>query len=213
MKKPGLLSLLTLCLLFSHCGQTQSIQLPGDKPVGGPCDRCDIMFEGMPAPEKVSSAISIANPEEPGERMDLNGTVFMKDGLTPAKNIILYLYHTNAKGLYESSRGQATGRVHGHLRGWVKTDKDGKFTVHSIRPESYPGRTIPAHIHILVKEPGKTRYYIDEVWFDDDTIITPAMKAASEKRGGEMIIHLAKTRNGAWLGSMTITLGLNIPGY
>jgi protocatechuate 3,4-dioxygenase beta subunit len=213
MKKAVLFSVLAFSLLFSNCGQTQSAKQPGDKTVGGACDRCDIMYEGMPPLEKISAVTYLAKPGEPGERMDISGTVFMKDGRTPAKNIVLYLYHTDAKGLYTPSGSQTAGRANGHLRGWVKTGDDGKFTIHSIRPSPYPGGNIPAHIHILVKEPGKTRYYIDEVWFDDDAFVTPSLKAAAEKRGGDMIIHLTKANGGSLMGNMSIILGLNIPGY
>lgn len=144
--------------------------------------------------------------------MEINGTVFNKDGKTPAKNIILYIYHTNATGRYAPSDTQTIGRLHGHLRGWVKTNDEGKFSFSSIRPAPYPGRDIPAHIHILVKEPGKTLYYIDEVWFEDDPIITKESRSKTEKRGGDMIMHLTKNGN-TWAGILNITLGLNIPGY
>jgi protocatechuate 3,4-dioxygenase beta subunit len=201
-------------IVFCHCGQTQS-NAPSskDKAVGGPCDGCDMMYEGMPAPEKISNTVSIAGENEPGERMTLQGMMYRKDGKTPAANVILYLYHTDAKGLYSRTDTQTDGLRHGHLRGWVKTDAQGRFTIHSIRPAAYPGRTIPEHIHILVKEPGLTRYWIDEVWFADDTIITPKMKAAAEKRGGDLLIPLVKNAQGQWEGRLVITAGLHVPGY
>ena len=144
--------------------------------------------------------------------MDLTGTVFQADGKTPAKGIILYIYHTDARGHYSPSAAQVDGRLHGHLRGWVTTDANGKFTLHTIRPAPYPNGSIPAHVHILVKEPGKTVYYIDEVWFNDDKLVTDRLRKEAEHRGGSQIITLTREHN-VWRGVLTVTLGLNIPGY
>jgi len=197
----------------SYSKQNTSSKNSKDIAVGGPCDRCDVMFEGMPFVDKIMSEASIADKTEPGERMELNGSILRKDGKTPARNIILYLYHTNAKGYYTPSGTQTLGRMNGHLTAWVKTDENGKFIIYSVRPAPYPNRKVPAHIHILIKEPNKTRYYIDEVWFDDDLLITKKLKDEAEKRGGDLIIHLVKNNNNTWVGNLKITLGLNIPDY
>jgi protocatechuate 3,4-dioxygenase beta subunit len=199
-----------LCLLFCYCGQGQPSNT--DKPVGGACDRCDDMYAGMPSAAGITSTVRLADDKEPGERMILHGSVMQKDGKTPAAGIILYMYHTNAKGIHAAGDQQVHARSHGRLRGWVKTDAQGKFTLNSIRPGAYPNGEIPAHIHIMVKEPGKTRYYIDEVWFDDDPFVTNSLRGQAEKRGGNMIIHLTK-KNDTWESSLPIRLGLNIPNY
>ena len=184
MAKYILTILFPLTILVSNCGQTQSAKqnqqtnnpaqrdTTKDIVVGGPCDKCQTMYEGMPPFEKINWETTIANKDEPGDRIEINGTVVMPDGKTPAKNIILYIHHTDAKGYYAPSDTQTVGRINGHLRGWVKTNNEGKFKFYSIRNAPYPNRDIPAHIHILVKEPGKTLYYIDDVWYDDDPLIT-----------------------------------------
>jgi protocatechuate 3,4-dioxygenase, beta subunit len=205
-------------VMLSACGQTpgnNSKQKDNSKDVfvGGPCDMCDLMYEGMPSPKTMQPEAILANEKEPGERMEISGRLLMKDGKTPAKNIILYMYHTNAAGYYAPADTQATGKRHGHLRGWVNTNEKGEFKFISIRPAPYPGRNIPAHLHILVKEPGKTLYYIDEVWFDDDPLVTKEQRDKAEKRGGDLIIHLAKDNRNVWVGELVITAGLNIPGY
>ncbi len=172
-----------------------------------------MFYGGKPSVEKIKSETTIADKNEPGDRMEINGTVVLQDGTTPAKNIVLYIYHTNARGLYAPSDTQTIVRMNGHLRSWIKTDAEGKFKFNSIRPAHYPNRNVPAHIHIIVKEPGKIPYYIDEVWFDDDPLITKKLKDEAEKRGGDLIIHLTKDKENVWAGNIKITLGLNIPDY
>jgi len=204
--------------ILSACGQApsnNSKQKDNDKDIvmGGACDRCDLMYEGMPSPGSIQAEAILATEKEPGERMEINGKLLMKDGKEPAKNIILYMYHTDASGRYTAADTQTAAKPHGRLRGWVKTNEKGEFKFFSIRPTPYPGGKIPAHLHMLVKEPGKTRYYIDEVWFDDDPFVTKELRDKSEKRGGDLIIHLTKDNRNVWVGQLVITAGLNIPGY
>jgi len=199
------------------CNSVQSDSLvsnrASDEVVGDYCDGCEAMYEGMPPLSQITSVVDIPAKEESGERLVIKGSVYKPDGVTAARDIILYIWHTDARGYYSPAPGQRHGRRHGHLRGWLKTDADGFFQINTIRPAPYPGENIPAHLHILVKEPGKTLYYIDEVWFDDDPLVTPVLREKAGKRGGDMIIHLAKDDKAVWRGALAINLGLRIPNY
>ena len=84
--------------------------------------------------------------------------------------MILYVYQTDAKGLYSPAAGQTQGRRHGHLRGWMKTDRMGRYEFRTVRPASYPGRDVPAHIHPVVKEPEKT----NTTWTSTSSPTTPS---------------------------------------
>jgi protocatechuate 3,4-dioxygenase beta subunit len=50
------------------------------------------------APENAPSSIVIAGPNEPGERMVLTGRAI--DGGKPVPRVSLYVFHTDANGLY-----------------------------------------------------------------------------------------------------------------
>jgi protocatechuate 3,4-dioxygenase beta subunit len=181
---------------------------PGDRQVGGSCDGCDLMYENMPT--DLSWETKIENAADPGEPMVIEGIIFRKDGKTPAPGVILYVYHTDAKGYYSNPRSK--GNRHGHLHGWVKTGADGKYKFTTIRPASYPDERIPAHVHPLVKEPGMTLYWIDEYLFDDDPLLTDEVKRNEKKRGGNGIMH-AEKKDGIWRIKRDIILGMNIPNY
>lgn len=169
------------------------------------------MFEGMP--KELSWKTSIASPGEPGVPMTVRGIIYRADGKTPAPDVVLYVYHTDNAGLYSKGPGQKAGVVHGHLRGWMKTDSQGRYQFRSIRPGGYPNRKAPEHIHPLIKENGKSLYYIDEYLFDDDPRLTQEERERQEKRGGSGIIRLTKNEKGEWTGTRDIILGLNIPDY
>lgn len=197
--------------LFAHSLHGCSQQNSKDRIVGSECEDCDMMYDGMP--DNIKSQTTIAGPDEPGEQLIIHGTIFKKDGKTPAPNVILYVYHTDNKGLYSPAPKQTAAKRHGHLRGWVKSDENGRYEFSTVRPASYPNSNNPQHIHPIIKEPGLTRYWIDEFLFDDDPMLSEAEKTRNQNRGGNGIISLKKNERGIWIGKRDIILGKNIPGY
>ena len=203
--------LLTYYLLVG-CLATACAQTPKtERKVGTRCEDCEMMFEGMP--QTISWETQLTDAKEPGEPMIISGTIFKPDGKAPAPGVILYVYHTDAEGKYSLSKNQKDAKRHGHIRGWMKTDVNGKYKFTSIRPASYPNRQAPQHIHPLIKEPGTSLYWIDEFLFDDDPLLSQNEKSRQEKRGGSGIIHLTKNGDGVWIGKRDIILGMNIPAY
>ena len=110
MKKTILLFLAFAMMQVSGCSQSAQ---KTDRVVGSDCEGCDMMFDGMP--QDLSWQTTIAGPDEPGEQMIINGTIFKKDGKTPAPDVILYVYHTDSKGLYSPAPKQTQAKRHGHL--------------------------------------------------------------------------------------------------
>ncbi len=182
-----------------------------DRKVGGPCDGCELIYEGMP--QSMGWQTNLTSSVEPGEILTMTGTIYKKDGRTPAPNVILYVYHTDNKGYYSPSNNQVHAKRHGHIRGWMKTDSRGRYQFKTIRPAAYPERNIPQHIHPVIKEEGLSEYYIDEYLFDDDPLLTEAERKKQEKRGGSGIIKLTRNSKGEWIGKRDLVLGLNIPDY
>jgi protocatechuate 3,4-dioxygenase beta subunit len=180
--------------------------------VGGYCDGCDAMYVQMP--KNLSWQTTIPDTSEPGEPLEIEGTIYKLDGKTPAPNVILYVYHTDAKGLYSPSKSLGTGaRRHGHLRGWMKTDSSGRYKFRTIRPASYPNSRNPQHIHPVIKEPNRNEYYFDEYLFEDDPLIPKEERNRSKPRCGPGIVTVTKGKDGLWRGKRDIILGLNVPDY
>lgn len=206
---------ITFCLfLFTltvSCGQNKSENATEDRKVGGPCEGCEATTEY--GNQTLSWEASMPDFSEEGPKIEVSGTVFQNDGKTPAQDIILYIYHTDQEGIYPPKEGD-TGwaRRHGYIRTWLKTNEKGQYKFRTLRPASYPNTSIIAHIHIFVKEPGKTAYYIDDFLFEDDPFLTKAERAKLTKRGGNGIMQ--GTQNGdLTIYNRDIILGLNVPGY
>lgn len=162
-------------------------------------------FIGMPA--TLSSSVTIADQNEPGKRMVIRGVVTRRDGKTPYPDVVLYAYHTNAKGIYPK-RGNEKGirKWHGYLHGWLKTDSLGRFEIRSIRPEPYPTWDTPAHVHIVVREPDGRMYYIDDIVFADDPFVNERYVASRRDRKDNGIVTLKRNSAGLFEGTRTIIL-------
>ncbi len=180
--------------------------------VGGGCDGCGLMFEGMPA--VINPVDTSAGWNEKGQQLLVTGTVYKPDGKTPAPDVVIYYWQTDNNGYY-SSNGENTeaAKRHGHIRGWVKTGNNGRYSIYTIRPAPYPNTDMPAHIHTSIKEPHiKNEYYIDEFVFDDDKLLTSEKRKNTDKRGGSGILKIHISGN-LQIAEHNIILGLNIPNY
>lgn len=197
-----MIRLTLLILILTLCLQSASAQEPV---VGGPCQGCELVFVDMPEELKTNS--SIAPISEKGEALELKGTVYKPDG-NPAGGIIVYAYQTDANGRYPKG-----STAHGSLRGWALSDQKGQYSFKTIRPKAYPGRDIPQHIHLHVIEPGKATYYIDDVTFDDDPLLTSEHRQNKNCRGGCGESHPERDEQGVWQVRRDITLGESIPNY
>jgi protocatechuate 3,4-dioxygenase beta subunit len=169
------------------------------------CEGCEAIHEH--AFDDLTPRVVIGAAGEPGDRLVLTGTVYAPDGRTPAAGVVVYFYHTNAEGVYPT-RGDERGwdRRHGYLRGWIRTGANGEYRVETIRPSPYPGRSDPAHIHIIVKEPERREYWIDEVVFTDDPLVTARYRERVTNRGGSGIVTPRRDEAGVWLVRRDIVL-------
>jgi protocatechuate 3,4-dioxygenase beta subunit len=219
MKKESLTWLLIILIAFGCKGQTgnnesRSNQKTENRIVGGGCDGCELMFVDLPK-EINAMDTSVAWNEGKSQRLIVSGTVFQPGGKKPAADIIIYYWHTNSEGYYAADAStDPKSKSHGRLRGWVKTGKDGNYSIYTIRPAPYPNEDLPAHIHLSIKEPHiEDEYYTDDLVFDDDPLLIPYFKKyPPENRTGSGILKVI-LKDGIQIANHDIILGLNIPNY
>lgn len=207
-----LLNSLTSCNGQKKDNSTTSKNTNTKKLVGGGCDGCELMYVSMPT--NINSVDSSVGWTEKGQKLLVTGKVFKLDGKTSVSNVIIYYWQTDNNGLFSPKQGMdEKAKRHGHIRGWVKTDENGKYSIYTIRPAPYPNENIPAHIHTSIKEPNiDNEYYIDEFVFDDDKLLTGEKRKALENRGGSGILRVL-LKNDLQIAEHDIVLGLNIPNY
>jgi protocatechuate 3,4-dioxygenase, beta subunit len=216
--KANFILLLTITSFLLSCsGQTKTNattqnQSSIKKLVGGGCDGCEIMFVGMP--KNISSVDTSAGWKEKGQKLLVTGKVYKIDGKTPAPNIIIYYWHTDNNGYYSPTKEMdEKAKRHGHIRGWVKTDENGNYSIYTIKPAPYTNDNISAHIHTSIKEPDiDNEYYLDDFIFDDDKLLTSEKRKALENRGGSGILRVLLGGD-FQIAEHNIILGFNIPNY
>lgn len=197
-------------LLFLTACKNRTSQ--SDKVIGGGCDGCELMYIGMP--KKINEVDTSVAWDDSTTKLLVEGTVYDFDGITPARNVVIYYWHTNKNGRYEPDPAQdERAQRHGAIRGWIKTNKSGHYKLYTTSPAPYPNNHEPAHIHISIKEPEiKDEYYIDALIFDDDTLLTQEIRDNKKNRGGSGILKLQKQGN-MFTVQHDIFLGKNIPNY
>ncbi len=179
--------------------------------VGGPCQGCEAVFEY--GDEELLSVDTLPLFDSTQPKMKITGTVFQVDGLTPANNVVVYIYHTNREGIYQKMGNEkGWGRTHGFIRGWVKTDNSGRYTFYTFRPGAYPSRSEPEHIHITLCEPNGKYYYIHNSLFADDPLLETYEQKRPIRGGGFNVITLTE-QQGLLICERDIILGRNIPDY
>ncbi|MCC9625797.1 intradiol ring-cleavage dioxygenase [Thalassospira sp. MA62] len=107
--------------------------------------------------------------DAPGFPVTLIGYVLTRD-CQPVANAVVDLWHANHEGAYDN---------HGFaLRGYQRTDDQGRYYFDTIRPAQYAGRT--PHYHVKIHTPdGATLttqlYFPDEVRNDEDFLFDSSL--------------------------------------
>ena len=198
----GVPYVLTIAIVLAGCTGSAA----REPVIGGPCEDCHVVFEGMPDP--IPSQSRIAPASEPGQPLVIEGTVRDSQG-NPISGVIVYAHHTDSGGLYPGSDTR-----HGRLRGWAKSDATGAYRFETIRPGAYPTREFPEHVHMHLIEPGRGVYWIDDINFLDDPLLPAELKTPGRSgRAGNGVCQPTKDADGVWHVRRDIELGRNIPGY
>lgn len=128
-------------------------------------------------PIKISSKSRIAEKNEPGVPLIIQGKIFNPNG-TPAINVIVHSYHRDVQGFDfgKNDKTLSTWR----LQGWAKTDKNGNFEFKTIRPApDYLGRE-GAHIHFTTVSERYGKQWAPKIFFDDDPMTTDLQRSKSK---------------------------------
>jgi len=117
---------------------------------------------------------------------------------------LIYFYHTDSEGFY----GRGNGEIrHGHFRGWMLTDMQGRYEFSSIIPAAYPERKFAAHVHMTLTTKELKEASIDSILFEGDTLISPRERETAGQKGGfNPIVKLEKGANGIWQARRDIQL-------
>lgn len=148
--------------------------------------------------------ITITTKEEPGERLTVSGVVFGADGKTPLANASVYVYHTDAKGLY--TPGANNDNRNPRLRGYMRTDAQGRYEYRTIKPGHYPDDTAPMHIHYHVNAQSYQENVFEIVFEDDPKVGNDIRARAAQAGSGFSLRKLTRDVQGVWHCAQNVTM-------
>jgi len=157
----------------------------------------------------LESSATISGYNTSQEAIKITGIVFKADGITPAENVVVNIEHANSEGEYEiHTKGDNKHVTHSAS---VKTNSNGEYTFYSFVPGhtkeklAYRRTKRAQHIHITVKEPGKTPYELPAFVFDSDWMVNKAYKKRLERKGFDVVLT-AEEIDGVQVATKNITL-------
>ncbi len=105
----------------------------------------------VPLAKGLASSAILVSPDEPGEPLHVSGTVYGSDGTTPVGGVVLYVYHTDARGYYAE---EMMDNAHPRLSARLETDAEGRYEFRTVKPGPYPHGGVAAHIHYIAEGGG-----------------------------------------------------------
>jgi protocatechuate 3,4-dioxygenase beta subunit len=120
-----------------------STQAPASASCTAPATATIAQTEGPYYKEGAPESANLVTDGMAGTRLLLTGLVVSTD-CSPIADAKLEIWQADSTGTYDNAGFS--------LRGYVMTDGDGRFTIETIVPGEYPGRT--EHIHVKVTPPG-----------------------------------------------------------
>jgi protocatechuate 3,4-dioxygenase, beta subunit len=166
----------------------------------------------LDAPKNLTHELRLPKPAHAGEPLSLSGRVLRgKRDRTPVAGVVLYFHQTDARGIYPRPPGAQPKDFaywHGTLRGWLRTDRQGRYSLRTTRPGAYPNGSEPAHIHVYGLMPkGRQGFYLSDFVFEGDPLLTDrywemVRRNRLDVYGG---VRLQKV-NGVWRGTRDLFL-------
>lgn len=124
---------------------------------------------------------------KPGVVLELGLRVVDPEGCVPIPGALIEVWHADAGGAYSAfdiTQGNSQNQAgETFLRGFQRTNEDGRVEFLTVYPGWYPGRT--PHIHLMVLLEGRTELLTTQLYFPDvvtDTVYSMAPYAARGPR-------------------------------
>lgn len=154
--------------------------------------------------EPLASSAVLVGPEEPGEPLEVRGTVVAPDGETPVPGVELYVYHTDRDGYYS---GQTTSSANPRIKATLRTDSEGRYSFATIRPGAYPASGVPQHIHFVVRlDDGIEERH--DMHFEGDPLLSERMIERSRQAGRFGSVRpVERDDEGIWQAVFDLRLG------
>ncbi|MGS2726232.1 hypothetical protein ACU8DI_06445 [Psychroserpens sp. BH13MA-6] len=155
------------------------------------------------------SNLSLSNTDTiPGfnskaQKLKVTGTIYESDGVTPAKDVVLYIEQADENGDFDLRTSNEQRYV--HHRGWVKTDANGQYTIYTFLPGNDRRYNLLQQLFPIVKHNGEARE-MESLLFDSDPLLSKACRKKITKKGDPSRILKTTTVNDMLVAQKDIVL-------
>ncbi len=137
-------------------------------------------------------------------KLKLTGIIYQSDGVTPAKDVIMFIEQPNEDGDFDL-RNEGDNRYVFH-RSWVKTDSNGRYTFYTFVPGNDRRYNQLQQIFPIVKAPSKKEYQLESFLFDNDPLLTKRCRKQIAKKSNASRILKLKQVDGLLIAERDIVL-------
>jgi protocatechuate 3,4-dioxygenase beta subunit len=137
-------------------------------------------------------------------KLKLTGVIYQSDGVTPAKDVILFIEQPDEDGDFDLRHTDDKRYV--FHRSWVKTDADGRYTFYTFVPGNDRRYNQMQQIFPIIKETSKEEVQLESLLFDEDPMLTKRCRKRLEKKGNTARILTTKKEDGILVAEKDIIL-------
>lgn len=137
-------------------------------------------------------------------KLKLTGIIYQSDGVTPAKDVIVYIEQPNEDGDFDL-RKSGKDRYVFH-RSWVKTNADGRYTFYTFVPGNDRRYNQLQQIFPVIKETSKPEVQLASLLFNDDPLLTKRCRKRIAKKEQKGRILTTQKENGILVAHKDIIL-------
>ena len=196
--KPYIILLCLICFIgtnFSIYGQ-ENTDTSGNQIVSDPFYDYKML--------QLSNTDTIPGFESKQKKLKISGIIYESDGVTPAKDVILYIEQADENGDFNLRK--ANDKRYVYNRGWIKTDADGRYTFYTYVPGNDRRYNQMKQLFPIIKEPSKPEYGIATFLFDDDPLLSKHCRKRMAKKGDITRILKLKEADGLLVAQKDIVL-------
>ena len=154
--------------------------------------------------QKLSNVDTIPGFDSKQNKLKIHGTIYESDGVTPAKDVILYIEQADEHGNFDLRTQNNVQYVYN--RGWIKTDSDGHYTFYTYIPGNDRRFNMLKELFPIIKKPSMKEYEIETFLFDDDPLLSKFCRKRIAKKSDVTRILKLKKEEGLLVAQRDIIL-------
>ena len=129
---------------------------------------------------KLSNTDTIPDFDSKVNKLKISGIIYEKDGVTPAKDVILYIEQADENGDFELRK--FNGEKYVYHSGAIRTNADGRYTFYTFVPGNDRRYNQLQQLFPVVKKPSGPEYIVPSFLFDADPMLTKKCRKRMAKK-------------------------------